>query len=394
VNGVTGSAANIINSNALGITNGALTSTVNGVASSSVNVLAAANNGLTATNGTVQLGGTLSASTTIATAGNALNITGLTAGASTDSLVTINTTTGKLNRISPSSLSTILFSINANTASNGLSLVGNDIRMGGSLSGATTITTTSSNTLAIAGLQSGAFTDSIVVANPSTGVLKRISPSTFLRSDSTTASNGLNLSGNDVQLGGSLTSATALTTSSTNTLAVLGLQTGASTDSLLVIGTGSVIKKVAAPTFPQLLVDARKTTTYTPGSSFATIVYNSAPTYNTGYSTTTGTFTAPATGLYEIIISNSYSLSNSSSNLNLQIGNQIIVAGSVDMEKYNSTYHTSTSGSVNSTVSGSTIVNMTSGQTATISCGGVLSNTAATPQISTGQHVLKIIRLQ
>lgn len=65
------------------------------------------------------------------------------------------------------------------TASNGLTLVGKDVRLGGSLTSATTITTTGSNTLAIAGLQSGTTNDSVVMADASTGVLKRVSSSRF-----------------------------------------------------------------------------------------------------------------------------------------------------------------------------------------------------------------------
>jgi hypothetical protein len=59
------------------------------------------------------------------------------------------------------------------TASNGLALTGKDVRLGGTLTGATTLTTSATNTLALAGLQSGSSTDSILVVNPITGVIAR-----------------------------------------------------------------------------------------------------------------------------------------------------------------------------------------------------------------------------
>ena len=65
------------------------------------------------------------------------------------------------------------------TASNGLTMTGKDVRLGGALTAATTITTTGANTLALAGLQSGATTDSILVVNPTTNVVSRISAGRF-----------------------------------------------------------------------------------------------------------------------------------------------------------------------------------------------------------------------
>ena len=60
-------------------------------------------------------------------------------------------------------------------ASNGLTLNGVTVELGGSLSSATTITTSATNTLALAGLQSGAASDSILVVNPATNALRRVS---------------------------------------------------------------------------------------------------------------------------------------------------------------------------------------------------------------------------
>ncbi|WP_396154110.1 beta strand repeat-containing protein [Flavobacterium sp.] len=256
---------------------------------------------------------------------------------------------------------TIPNGIDSTTASNGLTLNGKDVRLGGTLSGATTLTTSSTNTLALAGLQSGSNTDSVLVVNPTTGVLARKSVSTMLPAttntltaasnaitnttngvaatltpsagtlttkflgfdasgnlvtdtaltsipatthtlssatntitstvngiaatasavntvansfntstraltttvngvagtavtipngiDSTTASNGLTLNGKDVKLGGTLSSATTITASSTNTLALAGLQSGVATDSIMVLNpTNNVIRMVSLAT--------------------------------------------------------------------------------------------------------------------------------------------------
>jgi hypothetical protein len=70
-----------------------------------------------------------------------------------------------------------LTSLDSTSSSNGLTLSGKDVQLGGTLTKATTITTSASNTIALAGLQSGATSDSILVVNPSTGVIRRLSPS-------------------------------------------------------------------------------------------------------------------------------------------------------------------------------------------------------------------------
>lgn len=58
-------------------------------------------------------------------------------------------------------------------AINGLTKTGKNIGLGGTLAGATTITTSGANTLALAGLQSGTASDSVVVSDPTTGELRR-----------------------------------------------------------------------------------------------------------------------------------------------------------------------------------------------------------------------------
>ncbi len=51
-----------------------------------------------------------------------------------------------------------------------------------------------------------------------------------------------------MKLGGALAAATTITTNATNTLAVSGLQTGATTDEMMVVDASGVLKKVAAST--------------------------------------------------------------------------------------------------------------------------------------------------
>lgn len=148
-----------------------------------INYINSASNGLNQSGKTVRLGGNLTAATTItnnsntltiATGGSALNVTGLTAGAATDSLLTINTTTGRVNRVAPS----LLNKVDSTTASNGITLTGKDVRLGGALTTSTTITTDATNTLLLAGLQSSSLNDSVVMIT-SGNVLRRINSSSI-----------------------------------------------------------------------------------------------------------------------------------------------------------------------------------------------------------------------
>ena len=90
VNGVTGTAVPIINTNELQLNGGELMSLVNGVPSPSVPVLTKAVNGLTSDpfqGGVVELGGPLDHQTEIMTNGQPLMISGLPAGLPTDNII-------------------------------------------------------------------------------------------------------------------------------------------------------------------------------------------------------------------------------------------------------------------------------------------------------------------
>lgn len=138
----------------------------------------AANNGLTKNGQTVQLGGALNQPTTITTtAANFLAITGLQSGSNTtDSVMVVDPTSGQVKFISAAAL------FNALTFSNGLTKTGNLVELGGALTKPTTITTDATNTLKVAGLQSGNLaTDSLVVA-AADGTLKRVTAESLLQS--------------------------------------------------------------------------------------------------------------------------------------------------------------------------------------------------------------------
>lgn len=243
VNGTTGTAVNIINSNTLTL-NGSnqLVSTVNGQASTALNLGPAITAAETetsmvqnATTGVItynkERNGTNTANVLSATSGNILtystgaflnaaavknaqqntivagsapisvaapvtvgnnttytvsvgtaNTTTLGVVRQADTNPTVNVTTGVLSvntaQIAGSGLVSSGNTLAANTY-NGLKVsttggFNDHIGIGGSLNEPTTITATSTNTFAVAGLQTGAATDNMLVADPTTGVLKKV----------------------------------------------------------------------------------------------------------------------------------------------------------------------------------------------------------------------------
>lgn len=88
-----------------------------------------------------------------------------------------------------------------------------------------------------------------------------------------TANNGLTAASGNVKLGGSLTAATTITTDATKTLALAGLQDGATTDKMVVVDGSGVLKSVAATT-RNVNAIVTKTANYTVLDSDYTILAN------------------------------------------------------------------------------------------------------------------------
>lgn len=248
VNGTTGSAVNIINSNVLSLnSSNQLVSTVNGVASTGLDLAPAVkanqqntivqgtgaisvptavtsgNNttytvgvntatstalgvvrpgtGLSINSGVISvdasatgIGKTLTGSGITVTAGSTVG-TGTSLANSVLADVTLGIADGAVNSAKIANSSILGEDLNANVAGNGLSQAAggalqvnayngikvntagtyNDhVGLGGALNEATTISATATNTLAIAGLQTGAVSDNIMVVNPTTNVVKKV----------------------------------------------------------------------------------------------------------------------------------------------------------------------------------------------------------------------------
>ena len=161
---------------------------------------------------------------------------------------------------------------------------------------------------------------------------------------------------------------------------------GTSGQALTTNGSGTLAwGSVASPT---VIVAAARTSAYTTTSGYANVVYNTAATnVGSAYNTSTGVFTAPATGLYQIIVNNNYSFGNGA---NDGLTGRIIVGGVTDMETIISSAPYSSP-----TVGGGLVmteyVQMTSGQTASIQVGNLIAT--VTPLVGTAQHQLRIIRI-
>jgi hypothetical protein len=210
-------------------------------------------NGLTKLNdSTLGLGGALTQTTIIDVNGNSLQIANLVSGVGTDSVVVADPTTGELKRVSASRLFGNL------GAKNGITKVGDTIKLGGSLTEATIIDADGTNTLTlnataagaikISGMTSGQNSDSVLVVDPVTNSLRYVSASKLL--SVLGAGNGLTKNGDTVELGGQLTKPATITTSASNTLAIDGLQSGSfATDSVVVADpTTGQLKRAAAST--------------------------------------------------------------------------------------------------------------------------------------------------
>lgn len=182
--------------------NSVLAATTNNLSNNGVNTLTSTVNGKASSTGMVNtvsnsITGTNLTTTVNSIASTALNLTPAIVAATTNTLVNngTNTLTSTVNGVS-----TTAAAVNTNTltasngnlvstvngiattpavpiltnAANGLNSSNGTVRLGGTLSTATEIATGTTNTLAVTGLSSGLTTDNIVVAHPTTGVLKQM----------------------------------------------------------------------------------------------------------------------------------------------------------------------------------------------------------------------------
>ena len=127
-------------------------------------------------------------------------------------------------------------------AINGVNRSGNFIKLGGSLTEPTVITTSGANTLSILNLQDDNTPQYIM--SLSNGILRRTTYQTIL--GFLTADNGLNKnSATNVRLGGNLVVPTAIGTNATNTLSITGLVTDPAPVFVLTQTTPGVVTKTA-----------------------------------------------------------------------------------------------------------------------------------------------------
>jgi len=336
-------------------------------------------NGLTVTNGQVLLGGALTSATTITTdVIKTLTILGLlSTGATTDNVVLGDATTGALKQKTFSSLLAAGTSVsnsvsggNVSTTVNGVA--GTAVAISNALSSSTN---SLSSTVAGGTAQTAYIINSNGLTNTSGSLVSTVNGVAATGVPVLiSGSNGLTTTNGNVALGGSLTSATTITTDVIKTLTILGLlSTGATTDNV-VLGdatTGALKQK----TFSSLLAAGTSVSNSVSGGNVSTTVNGVAGT--------------------AVAISNA--LSSSTNSLSST------VAGGTAQTAYiiNSNGLTNTSGSLVSTVNGvaatgvPVLISGSNGLTTTngnVALGGAL--TSPTTLITDDMNTLKITGLQ
>lgn len=251
VNGTTGSAVDIINSNALSLNaSNQLVSTINGIASTGLNLSPAIK--ANQQNTIVQGAGAISVPAAV------------TSGNNTTYTVGVNTaTTNALGVVSVGSGLSItsggILSVDATSAGIGKTLTGSGITV---TAGSTVGTGTSLGNTVLADVTLGIADGAVNSAKIANGSIQGEDLNTNVAGNGLSQAAGgalqvntyngikLNTTGtnNDhVGLGGALNEATTITATATNTLAFAGLQTGAVSDNILVVHPATnVVKKVKA----------------------------------------------------------------------------------------------------------------------------------------------------
>jgi len=265
-----------------------------------------ANNGLTLSGTTAELGGTLNRNTIIETTGFNFNITGLPTGAVSDRVL-LSGTNGQLKSIA---LSSVLAATTNNLSNNGVNTLTSTVNGKASSTGmvntvsnsitGTNLTTTvngiGSTALNLTPAITAATTNALVnngtntltsTFNGVSATAAAVNTNTLTATNGnlvstvngiastpavavlTNAVNGLSSSSGTVRLGGTLNSVTAINTGATNTLAITGLSSGLTTDNIVVADpTSGVLRQVKAvmPKFfymPSVVFDISVIGTYT-----------------------------------------------------------------------------------------------------------------------------------
>lgn len=193
----------------------------------------------------IRMGGPLTEVTTIGTSNlNTLSLTGLVSSLN-PLYILVQTNLGVVRKTLTSVLTANILS--QITADNGITYTPNNIQLGGPLVKVTTITATSTNTLAIAGLVNDPSATYVVTINNSTGVLTKTAVSAIV--PTITADNGLTKTVNNIQLGGTLIKPTTVTADPTNTITLAGLQANTTPTYLLSQNGSDVTTRTLTSTF-------------------------------------------------------------------------------------------------------------------------------------------------
>jgi hypothetical protein len=222
------------------------------------NALLTASAGATLT-GITNINATGTAVTTIGAATGTTNVAGTTTLTGTNNVLGTNALTGATSINTTGTAATAIGSaagtttILGTTTATGVTNVNTTGAATTNIGNATNITNIAGNNLNIPNLpiSTTPAIDEVVVVDATTGETKKVTMAT-VGTHSITADNGLTKSANNIKLGGALIQATNITTTAVNSLAITGLQAGASTDNITTSdATTGVLTKTNPATFIQ-----------------------------------------------------------------------------------------------------------------------------------------------
>ncbi|WP_316849305.1 beta strand repeat-containing protein [Pedobacter agri] len=256
VNGVTGTGVNIINSNALTLdgTN-KLVGTVNGQATTALDLTPAIQAAQKTTTVVAGTNVTVSPTTPAATRNTAYTVNVATANGTAPGVVKQGN--GSVVVATDGALSVDAAAI---TTGANVTAASNRVLLGGTPTGAAlkafSVDVVEANLVLqniggkVTNNQIATGTTGQVLITNAAGTTQWVDQSTL--GDNTTASNGLTKTANNIQLGGALTTPTAIATTGTNTLAISGLPTtGTTADKIVVADPTSGVLKLANAAMPK-----------------------------------------------------------------------------------------------------------------------------------------------